>query len=89
MDIDKLTRLIKKREELCYIQNRLYKDDHSIQLVWGLAGGYEPTYSLEEELARELKERAKEYYHDEITLVTQEIEKLMQGEKQECLKEQN
>lgn len=84
MDIDKLTRLIKKREELCYIQNKLYKDDHSIQLVW-VTGGYEPTFRLEAELARELKGRAKEYYHDEITLVTQEIEKLMQGEKQECL----
>ena len=88
MDIDKLTRLIKRREELCYIQNKLYNDDHSIQLVWGL-GGYEPTYRLEAELARELKGRAKEYYHDEIAFVTQEIEKLMQGEKEECIKEQN
>lgn len=81
MDIDKLTSLIKKREELCYIQNKLYYDDHSIQLVWGLAGGYEPTYRLEAELARELKSQAKEYYHDEIDFVTKEIEALMQGEK--------
>jgi hypothetical protein len=88
MDIDKLTSLIKKREELCYIQNKLYHDDHSIQLVWGI-GGYEPTYRLEAELARELKSQAKEYYYDEIAFVTQEIEKLMQGEKEECTKEQN
>lgn len=88
MDIDKLTSLIKKREELCCIQNKLYKDDHSIQLVWNI-GVYEPTYRLEAELARELQSQAKEYYHDEIAFVTQEIEKLMQGEKQECLKEQN
>jgi hypothetical protein len=88
VDIEKLTSLIKKREELCFIQNKLYHDDHTIQLVWEL-GVYEPTYKLEAELARELKSQAKEYYHDEIAFVTQEIEKLMQGEKQECLKEQN
>ena len=82
MDIDKLTSLIKKREELCFIQNKLYHDAHSIQLVWEL-GGYEPSYRLEAELARELKGRAKEYYHDEIASVTQEIEALMQGEKEE------
>lgn len=88
MDIDKLTSLIKKREELCSIQEKLYKAEHLIQLVWkGYC--YEFSYALEPSLAEELKARAKEFYHDEITFVTQEIEKLMQGEKQECLKEQN
>ena len=88
MDLDKLTSLIKKREELCSIQRKLYNTEHHIQLVWH-AYCYDCPYTLETSLAEELKARAKEFYHDEIAFVTQEIEKLMQGEKQECLKEQN
>ena len=80
MDIDKLTRLIKRREELCCIQRKLYKEDYCIQLVQWVAG-FDCAYRLDPELARELKSQAKEYYHDEIAFVTQEIEKLMQGEK--------
>ena len=80
MDIDKLTSLIKKREELCSIQRKLYNAEHYIQLVWqGYC--YNTPYALEYSLAEELKARAKEYYHDEIAFVTQEIEKLIQGEK--------
>lgn len=72
---------------MCYIQRNLYQNDHYIRLVWHTQM-YDRPYVLEEELEKELKSQAKEYYHDEIAFVTQEIEKLMQGEKQECTKEQ-
>lgn len=88
MGLDKLTSLIKKREELCFIQRKLYDAEHHIQLVWHVYCCNCP-YTLETSLAEELKARAKEFYRDEIDFVTKEIEALMQGEKEECTKEQN
>ena len=88
MDLDKLTSLIKKREELCSIQRKLYNAEHSIQLVWH---GYccDLPYALESSLAEALKVRAKEFYHDEIDFVNKKIEEICKEENTQCLNQIN
>jgi hypothetical protein len=78
MNFDKLAELTKKRSELCKIQENLTNKTYTLGIVFD--GSYSRHLSdlLDEEIAKELKLKAQQFYEEKIQKINKEITKLCQ-----------
>ena len=78
VDFDKLSELAKKRSELCMIQRHIVNKHYSLAVI--MEGEYHRciTDSLDEDLVKELKLKAQQFYEEKIQEINKEITKLCQ-----------
>lgn len=78
VDFDKLAELTKKRSELCIVQKHIVSKRYSLAVI--MDGEYNRfiTDLLDEDLAKELKLKAQQFYEEKIQEINKEITKLCQ-----------
>ena len=78
VNIEKIGRLIRRREELCEIQAKSVDSHYRLCLAFEGNYGFVGNYRILPELEGKLKETIRTFYEAEINRVTEEINKLCQ-----------
>lgn len=78
MNFDKLTKLVKKRAELTSLQDHLMDKTHTLAVIYDGAYSRYVVDIPDEEIAKELKAKAQQFYEEKIQKINKEITKLCQ-----------
>lgn len=76
--IEKLTKLTRQREDLCYVQSKALDETYRLMFTVDTDYGYVNHSFILPELEQKLKETVRDFYEEEIKKITEEIQKLCQ-----------